>query len=235
MSAAIIAVVVVIAVVVIVAGVMVSRHQRIQRRFGPEYTRVADELKSQLKADAEFADRERRVRQFHIQPLPEIGRTKYLAEWTAVQERFVDQPEQAVREAQRLVVTVMEKRGYPTEGYDQALADLSVEHAGTLDRLRAAHDVSERAIAGTASTEDLREAMINYRALFSELLGQPSEPPAEPGEDAAPPTPDAPTPPPRNRRGAGRHVRGAVPPDQAADVPGPRDSQPSDTREEATR
>src|SRR5271166_938732 len=74
-------------------------------------------------------------------------------------------------DAQRLVEAVMRERGYPVERYDQTIADLSVEHAQTLEHFRAAHDISQRADSGQASTEDLRLAMLHYRELFSELLG----------------------------------------------------------------
>jgi hypothetical protein len=70
----------------------------------------------------------------------------------------------------------MQDRGYPTEDYEQILADLSVEHATTLDHYRAAHQVSLQAEGGTASTEDLRQAMLHYRALFGDLLGKPADP-----------------------------------------------------------
>jgi hypothetical protein len=76
--------------------------------------------------------------------------------------------------AQTLIVAVMKERGYPTEGHDQTVADLSVEHASTMDRYRTAHAISERAAAGSASTEDLRQAMVDYRSLFAELLGEPA-------------------------------------------------------------
>ena len=85
----------------------------------------------------------------------------------------MDAPQAAVTGAQTLVTAVMKDRGYPTEAFDQTVADLSVEHAATLDHYRAAHDISQRAGSGTASTEELRQAMIHYRALFTELLGQP--------------------------------------------------------------
>ena len=94
-----------------------------------------------------------------------------------MQEQFVDAPQAAVTGAQTLVTAVMDDRGYPTDAYDQIVADLSVEHAATLDHFRAAHDISQRAAGGTASTEDLRQAMIHYRALFTELLGQPGSTP----------------------------------------------------------
>ena len=114
------------------------------------------------------------VRELDIRPLSPAARSQYQSEWTAVQEQFVDAPQAAVTGAQTLVSAVMEDRGYPTQPYDQTLADLSVEHASTLDHFRAAHDISQNAAAGTASTEDLRQAMIHYRALFAELLGEPA-------------------------------------------------------------
>jgi hypothetical protein len=73
-------------------------------------------------------------------------------------------------------VLVMGERGYPTEGYEQQVSDLSVEHASTIDRYRQAHDISAQAEAKKASTEDLRQAMVHYRTLFTELL--------DTGEDA---------------------------------------------------
>ena len=92
----------------------------------------------------------------------------------SIQEQFVDTPEDAVASSQLLVVAVMSELGYPAEDPDQMLADLSVEHATTLDHYRAAEETSRNAAAGTASTEDLRLAMIDYRALFRDLVGEPS-------------------------------------------------------------
>lgn len=175
MSAAAIAVIiVVVAVVVLVAaGMTMARRRRLQRRFGPEYDRVVAEQQGRRKAEAELVGRERRLQRLDIRPLTPTSRAGYAAEWTAIQERFVDQPHQAVSEAQRLVVTVMNERGYPTQDPGQIMADLSVEHAGTLDNYRKAQEISQNAPA--ASTEDLRQAMVCYRALFSELLGQPDQ------------------------------------------------------------
>ena len=154
-------------------------------------------MHSQRKADAELAERERRVRSLDIRPLDETIRVRYAAEWTAIQERFVDQPEQAVTQAGLLVTSVMKDRGYPTEDHDQVLADLSVEHANTLDHYRAAHQVSLQAEEGSASTEDLRLAMLHYRALFGDLLGQPANAQsanAEPDAAAADSRPVMPAP-----------------------------------------
>jgi hypothetical protein len=186
MSGGAIAVIIVVVALVVLGIVALSaaRRRKLQQRFGPEYDRVVGEKQSHRKADAELAERERRVRSLDIRPLDETARVKYAGEWAAIQERFVDQPDQAATQAGLLVTSVMKDRGYPTEDYEQILADLSVEHANTLDHYRAAHQVSLQAETGSASTEDLRLAMLHYRALFAELLGTAGTQ-AGPGADTA--------------------------------------------------
>jgi hypothetical protein len=178
MSTGIIVVIVVAVIVVaaLVIGVLaVMRRRRLQQRFGPEYDRVVGERDSKLKAEGELAGRERRVRDLDIQPLTDSARAGYSDQWARIHEQFVDAPADAVAGSQLLVAAVMTDRGYPTEHQDQVLADLSVEHSGTLDHYRAAEQISASAASGTASTEDLRLAMIHYRALFSDLLGDPAD------------------------------------------------------------
>jgi Tfp pilus assembly protein PilX len=191
-AGAIVAIIVAVALVILVIGTITAmRRRQLRQRFGPEYDRVASEMRSQRKADAELAERERRVRSLDIHPLDETIRVRYAAEWAAIQERFVEQPEQAVTQARLLVTSVMKDRGYPTEDHDQILADLSVEHAGTLDHYRAAHQISMQAQEGTAVTENLRLAMLHYRALFSDLVGRPSEVPQSGPPPATEPSPGA--------------------------------------------
>ncbi len=172
------AIVAIIVVILIIAALLIAfatstRRRRLRNRFGPEYDRAVSEHDNRRDAEAELAQRERRVRELDIRPLTPQARAQYSSEWTAVQEQFVDAPQAAVTGAQTLVSAVLQDRGYPTDAFDQEVADLSVEHAATLDHFRAAHDISQQAGAGTASTEDLRQAMIHYRALFAELLGRP--------------------------------------------------------------
>jgi hypothetical protein len=171
-------VVAVIVVGAVVFGVMaVLRRRRLQQRFGPEYDRLVGKRDSRRKAEAELTERERRVQGFDIQPLTAVARASYAGQWTSIQEQFVDAPADAVSGAQFLVSDVMTERGYPAEqqDQDQVLADLSVEHSDTLDRYRAAEEISGKAAAGTASTEDLRQAMVHYHALFADLLGEPAD------------------------------------------------------------
>ena len=168
----------VIVAAVIVAAVLVTgvtaarRRRRLRQRFGPEYDRLASERDSKRKAESELTGRERRVDGLDIQPLTESARAGYALQWAGIQEQFVDTPADAVASSQLLVVAVMTELGYPAEDPDQMLADLSVEHAATLGHFRAAEQTSRSAAAGTASTEDLRLAMIDYRALFRDLVGE---------------------------------------------------------------
>jgi hypothetical protein len=177
-------VIIVIAIIVVVAAIAgvayTTRRRRLQQRFGPEYDRMVEEKGSRTKAEAELANRQRRVAGLDIRPLDPAARAQYSQDWAVVQERFVDAPQDAVIAAQRLVMTVMKERGYPTEGGDQVLADLSVDHANVLGNYRAAYDISQRAADNAASTEELRQAMIHYRALFQDLLGETSAATEEP-------------------------------------------------------
>ncbi|MGE5286506.1 MAG: hypothetical protein ACM3ML_04735 [Micromonosporaceae bacterium] len=163
-----IVVVIVLAVIVAALLAMQARRRSLRQRFGPEYDRLAAEHGSR-KAEAELAQRQRHVRELDIRPLTPEARARYNAEWAVVQERFVETPQEALKAATGVVTSAMRDRGYPTENYDQMLADLSVEHAHTLSEFRQAHDIGVRADA--ASTEDLRQAMIRYRTLFQDLVG----------------------------------------------------------------
>ena len=170
-TGAVIAIVVVI--VVLLAAVLVlmpvMRRQRLKQKFGPEYDMVVESHDDRTTAERELRERERRFADLEIRPLDEPTRDRYGQQWTQVQERFVDDPESAVTEADELVTALMAERGYPTEGYEQQLADLSIEHSRTLGHYRSAHDTRLR-IGDGASTEDLREAMVHYRTLFEDLL-----------------------------------------------------------------
>jgi hypothetical protein len=171
----VIIIVAILVVVAIVAGVMYDqRRRRLRQRFGPEYDRLVEQTGSKAKAEAELSSRQRRVAGLDIRPLDSAARARYAQDWAAVQEQFVDTPQEAVMAAQRLVMTVMQERGYPTDGGDQVMADLSVDHANVLDHYRSAYGISQRAADNQASTEDLRQGMIHYRALFQDLLGETS-------------------------------------------------------------
>ena len=168
----------VIAAVAVVAVLAMAARQRrtagLRQRFGPEYDRAVQAREGRRPAEADLRDREKQRAQLDIRPLPEDIRMRFAEEWREVQERFVDQPSDAVVAADRLVHSVMETRGYPMGDFD-AQADLvSVDHPEVVENYRAAHGIHERAKAQQASTEDLREALLRYRSLFDELL-QPED------------------------------------------------------------
>lgn len=166
----IVAVVVVLLACAVAARVVTARRRRLQERFGPEYERTVEAQDSRRAGEQELREREERHDALNIKPLPAPARDRYAQDWARVQEQFVDRPDDAVHDADRLVTSLMAERGYPTEGYEQQLKDLSVEHGETLEHYRAAHDVNVRSSRHQATTEELRGAMVHYRALFEELL-----------------------------------------------------------------
>jgi FtsZ-interacting cell division protein ZipA len=172
----VIIIVVVIVVIAAVAGMaMAARRRRLQQRFGPEYDRAVEEKDSRMQAEAELTERQRRVRKYNIRPLTPEARSTYMAQWQRIQEQFVDSPQTAVTEAYSLVLTVMRERGYPIDDEEQVADDLSVEHASTIDHFRSAQTVTREAVHGSVATEDMRQALINYRELFADLLGSPAD------------------------------------------------------------
>jgi len=146
------------------------RRRQLRERFGPEYDRALEEGKDRREVETELIEREKRHSQFDIRPLDEAARTRHAEAWEKVQADFVDDPGTAVAEADRLVTIVMAERGYPTDGFEQQLSDLSVRHAATVGHYRTARELMASHEDNQASTEDLREAMVHYRALFEELL-----------------------------------------------------------------
>jgi len=171
----IIAAVVVVAIVVVASAQL--RRARIRRQFGPEYERLAQKI-GPRKADAELAARERRVKALDIHPLTAQQQAAYSTDWGVIQENFVDAPAEAVSTARTLVWAVMRDRGYPASDENASMEALSVHHARSYEDYRQVHDLP----AGVASTEQLREAMIRYRAMFEDLTGL-HDGPAQPGAE----------------------------------------------------
>jgi hypothetical protein len=150
------------------------RTQNLQEQFGPEYKRAVDQYGDQRKAEAELAAREKRVRKLEIRALEPAEQSRFGEAWKKTQARFVDQPSQAVRDADGLVKDLMQARGYPVGDFEQRAADVSVDHPNVVTNYRAAHEIAARNHSGKATTEDLRQALVHYRALFEELLAQPT-------------------------------------------------------------
>jgi hypothetical protein len=147
-----------------------KRSQRLQLRFGPEYARLVNELGDRNKAEAELAAREKRVERFNITALAPADAARFAQAWNELQLRFVDDPKAAVAQADRMVYEVMTKRGYPMADFEHRAADISVGYPGVVANYRAARAIALRDERGEASTEELRKAVVHYRALFQELL-----------------------------------------------------------------
>jgi hypothetical protein len=146
------------------------RSRRLQDTFGPEYDRAVEQAGDRRAAEAELQERTERRESFDIVPLEPETRARYLEAWRNTQARFVDEPAEATREADRLITSVMRDRGYPVDDFEQRAADISVDHPQVVDDYRAAHAIAARNARSEATTEDLRQALVHYRSLFEELL-----------------------------------------------------------------
>ena len=169
----IVVLVLVLLVVAAIAAALVAqsrKRKRLQSTFGPEYERTVQSSDKRRDAERELAEREQRRQSLDIRPLPAEDRRVFSERWRSTQADFVDQPEDAVRQADVLVTEVMRRRGYPVGDFQQMSRDVSVDHAGVVQEYRAAHEISELNDRHQASTEQLRQAMVHYRALFTDLL-----------------------------------------------------------------
>ena len=173
-SAQIVILLVVIAAVVVAALVyMIARKRRSQglrEQFGPEYDRVVRKEGDVKKGETMLEFRQKHRQSLDIRPLSASDQGRFSSRWSNVQSEFVDDPSGAVARADELIIEVMQARGYPTTDFTQRAADVSVDHPVVVENYRAAHEIAQRRSRGEASTEDLRQAMVHYRALFSELL-----------------------------------------------------------------
>jgi len=164
----------VLILVVIAVGILIllgrRRSAALRQRFGSEYRRAVGEFGDERKAEAELAAREERVDNLNIRALTPEEESRFADSWKKAQARFVDEPSQATADADILVKKLMQTRGYPVGDFEQRAADISVDHPEVVSKYRAAREIAQRNNAGKATTEDIRQAMVNYRVLFEELL-----------------------------------------------------------------
>lgn len=234
----VIAIVVGVIVILAIATWLVidGRRRQLRKRFGPEYDRLAKERGSRRAAETELLGRQRHVAELKIHPISPEQRSRYNAQWAAIQEEFVERPQEALRAATGIITAAMRDRGYPTEDYDQIVADLSVNHGHTLNEFRKAHGISVRSGSGSASTEELRRAMIDYRAVFEDLIGShpggaPARPGAGPGDGRVPDGSQegaiAPTAPAASAPTAPASNAPTTPADDSSSAPVNRPTQPT--------
>ena len=176
---------IIVAAATIVVGVIVAaiatwlslrkrRTENLRTQFGrAEYDRAVKEDGSRRHAEAGLKERNERVESLPIRALAPGDRARFIDSWQRIQARFVDGPGGSVTEADQLLGDVMSTRGYPVSDFEQRAADISVDHPTVLQNYRTAHEIAVRQAEGLANTEDLRQAMIHYRTLFEELVGQP--------------------------------------------------------------
>ena len=165
-----------VVVVVLVLGVVWwawdrrRRRERILQRFGSEYDRTVERHGDRREAEADLLSRAQRRDEIDLRPVTNESRTRYREEWRTIQARFVDQPEQAITDADELLDHVMRERGYPIDDWDQKADLISVDHPDLVENYRAARAVQRRNETRMADTDELRRALLHFRALFDELL-----------------------------------------------------------------
>ena len=168
-------IVAIVAVLLIATGAYLvyqkKQSQRLKQRFGPEYGAVVEELGSGAKAEAELKKREKRVERLAIVPLAPAEATRFTQAWISLQGSFIDDPKGVLVQADQLVRELLLKRGYPMADFERRAADISVDHPAVVSNYRAAQLIVARDQRGEADTEELRKAVVHFRALFDELLG----------------------------------------------------------------
>ena len=95
----------------------------------------------------------------NLRPLAAESRERYVNEWDDIEAKFVDSPEQAVREADALVMSVLRERGHPLTDRD---LPVEVQRAHRLMRSR-------------DRTEGMRQALLQYRAGMERMVGSQDE------------------------------------------------------------
>lgn len=168
----IVAVIVVIAIVAI--ALVYSRRRRsagLRDQFGPEYDRAVHDYGDQSRAESVLEARRARVENLHLHVVSNEERSHFVDAWRVLEARFVDDPRGAVADADRLIGEVMQARGFPSTDYEQRVTDLSATYPQLVDDYRTTHEIVLRSQHNENTTEDLRQAMKSFRALFGELVG----------------------------------------------------------------
>jgi hypothetical protein len=185
--------VIVLAVIAAVVFAVAQQRRRAQLResFGAEYDRTIAREGDVRRGESDLMARRERLAELDIRPLSPSSRDAYRHSWEQTQARFVDNPAEALAQADALIIAVMEERGYPMNDFERRAEDVSVDHADVVQHYRAAHDISTRlddpdaspgSTPSDVSTEDMRQGLVHYRALFQELLESEQD---EPTQDRA--------------------------------------------------
>jgi len=149
-----------------------ERSRRLRSHFGEEYDRTVTQFGDRRRAESNLSRRKARVDRLDIRPLRVEDRERFQSSWQRCQSHFVDDPIGAVYEADELVLEIMRVRGYPIHDVEERFEDISASYPWLASDYRRAREIVARHRRGDASTEVIRQAMVHYRKIFSELLGE---------------------------------------------------------------
>jgi hypothetical protein len=171
-------IVVLVAIAVLIVAVLVffavRRHRRtadLRERYGADYDRAVQKCGSRRRAERELRAREKQIKALSIRELTPAERDQFTERWSVLPAHFVDSPTGAMGEADELICSVMKSRGYPASGIEDCAAGILINHPAVAADYRAARAVRSSAGNRAPTTEDLRTALIHYRALFDDLVG----------------------------------------------------------------
>ena len=173
--------IVIIAAIVVIAAILIAmtlasrRRSHLKQRFGTEYDRTIGEADSRRQGEIDLRAREERHASLNLRPLSPAARDRYQTRWAEMQTMFIDRPQVAVADADSLITQVMRDLGYPVDNFESNAWLISVDHANVVAKYREGHDIYTKTVEGTATTEDLRQAVLAYRALFDELMTDSAE------------------------------------------------------------
>jgi hypothetical protein len=162
-----------VALVLVLALVRIRwRRSHLKKRFGPEYHRAVTG-EGRGAGESHLAEIESEHDRLELHDLPPMTRDRYLDEWRQAETRFVSDPRDAVRAAERIVERVLHERGYPDDNGQDLASLVSVDHPDTAERIRHGHALLESVEA--ESTENLRRAMLDFRSVLEDVLSRPRE------------------------------------------------------------
>lgn len=185
--------VLVIVIVLLVLGLIACasmlraarRSAQLRERHGPEYERTLRQTGDRQAAEEELADREKRYSALDVRDLEPDERERFATSWAAIQRGFVDDPAQAVRQADGLIVDILRTRGFPEQDAERRTDDLAVEHPRIVEDYRRARATRAATDSGDAGTEQQRAAVTSYRRLVDALLEGSGRKPEATGTPAA--------------------------------------------------
>lgn len=163
-------------IILVVGGVLAfvfyyrQRTRRLKEDFGSEYNHTVEEVGNRKQAEDVLENRQERIESFRIRELEPDERKQFLKKWETIRADFVNDPGVEVEEADRVITEIMLARGYPMTQFDQRVENLSVNHPEVVSLYRQAHSVAVKNRQSNVNTEELRQAMLKYQALFDELL-----------------------------------------------------------------